>query len=208
MHPDAGHRGQRVLYRLSTFRAGLLRCLYCGAVMTDVIVLNGGSSSGKSGIVRCLQVVLPDPWLALGTDTLVDAMPASMQASDAGIEFAPDGQVIVGPEFRTLEAAWIEGVAAMARAGARVIVDEVFLGGADSQKRWQKALGELRVLWVGVRCDSAVAAGREVARGDRVIGMAASQADVVHRGMVYDLEVDTAHAESMECARTIAAHVS
>jgi chloramphenicol 3-O phosphotransferase len=128
-----------------------------------------------------------------------------MQASDAGIEFAPDGEVIVGPEFRTLEAAWIEGVAAMARAGARVIVDEVFLGGADSQQRWQKALCDLRVLWVGVRCDSAVAAGREVARGD--LGMAASQADVVHRGVVYDLDVDTTHAESMECARAIAAHV-
>ncbi|MFE3176567.1 chloramphenicol phosphotransferase CPT [Amycolatopsis sp. NPDC059090] len=171
--------------------------------MAEVILLNGGSSSGKSGIVRCLQAILPDPWLALGTDTLVEAMPAS----NAGIEFAPDGQVIVGPEFRRLEAAWIEGIAAMARAGARVIVDEVFLGGADSQKRWQKALGELRVLWVGIRCDSAVAAGREVARGDRVIGMAASQAEMVHRGMVYDLEVDTTRTESLECARTIAAQV-
>lgn len=93
----------------------------------------------------------------------------------------------------------------MARAGARVIVDEVFLGGAYSQQRWQEALGELRVLWVGVRCDAAVAAGREVARGDRTVGMAASQAEVVHQGVVYDLEVDTTHAEAMECARTIAA---
>ncbi|GAA2347005.1 hypothetical protein GCM10010416_80860 [Streptomyces caniferus] len=185
----------------------MLRCLYSGAVMTEVIVLNGGSSSGKSGIVRCLQAVLPDPWLALGTDTLVEAMPASMKASDAGIEFALDGEVSVGPEFRTLEAAWIEGIAAMARSGARVIVDEVFLGGAASQQRWQKALRDLRVLWVGVRCDSAVAAGREVARGDRVTGMAASQAEVVHRGVAYDLEVDTTHAESMECAQVIAAHV-
>jgi chloramphenicol 3-O phosphotransferase len=72
-------------------------------------------------------------------------------------------------------------------------------------QRWQKALGELRVLWVGVRCDSAIAAGREVARGDRVPGMAAYQAEVVHQGIVYDLEVDTSHAESIECARTIAA---
>ncbi|MFF0245915.1 chloramphenicol phosphotransferase CPT [Streptosporangium sandarakinum] len=175
--------------------------------MTQVIVVNGGSSSGKSGIIRCLQAVLPDPWLAVGTDTLVEAMPASMRASDGGIEFAPDGEVTVGPEFRTLEAAWIAGVAAMARAGARVIVDEVFLGGAYSQQRWRKALGELRVLWVGVRCDAAVAAGREVARGDRTIGMAASQAEVVHQGVTYDLEVDTTHAEAMECARTIAAHV-
>ncbi|MGW4394019.1 phosphotransferase-like protein [Amycolatopsis nivea] len=128
-----------------------------------------------------------------------------MRASNAGIEFAPDGQVIVGPEFRALEAAWIEGVAAMARAGARVIVDEVFLGGTESQKRWLKALGDLRVLWVGVRCDSAIAAGREVARGDRVIGMAADQAEAVHRGIVYDLEVDTTRTESLECARAIAA---
>ena len=63
------------------------------------------------------------------------------------------------------------------------------------------------MLWVGVGCDGAVAAGREVARGDRIIGMAASQAEAVHRGMVYDLEVDTARAESMECARIIAAQV-
>lgn len=170
-------------------------------------MLNGGSSSGKSGIARCLQAVLPDPWLALGTDTLVEAMPASMRVSDGGIDFAADGEVTVGPQFRTLEAAWIEGVAAMARAGARVVVDEVFLGGASSQQRWREALGELRVLWVGVRCEAAVAAGREVARGDRVAGMALSQAELVHRGVVYDLEVDTAHAESMECAQAIAAHV-
>jgi chloramphenicol 3-O phosphotransferase len=43
-------------------------------------------------------------------------------------------------------------------------VDEVFLGGAASQQRWKKALGALRVLWIGVRCASAVAAGREIAR--------------------------------------------
>ena len=178
---------------------------YCDLVTTQVIVLNGGSSSGKSGIARCLQAVLPDPWLAIGTDMLVQAIPVSMQASGAGIEFAPDGGVSVGPEFRTLEAAWMEGVAAMARAGARVIVDEIFLGGAVSQQRWQRALGGLEVLWVAVRCDSAVAAGRELARGDRIRGMAVSQAEVVHRGVLYDLEVDTTHAEALACAGMIAA---
>jgi len=96
----------------------------------------------------------------------------------------------------------------MARAGARIIIDEVFLGGAESQQRWQKALGELPVLWVGVRCDRAVAAGREIARGDRTAGMAALQADVVHQGVSYDLEVDTTHSESLACAQVIAAHVS
>jgi chloramphenicol 3-O phosphotransferase len=35
--------------------------------------------------------------------------------------------------------------------------------------------------------------------------MAVSQAEMVHRGVVYDLEVDTTHTESLVCARTIAA---
>jgi chloramphenicol 3-O phosphotransferase len=180
---------------------------YCGVVTTQVIVLNGGSSSGKSEIARCLQAVLPDPWLALGVDSLIGAMPVSMQATDAGITFAPDGGVSVGPEFQALQAAWLEGVAAMVRAGARVILDEVLLGGAASQQRLRKVLTGLDVLWVGVRCDSAVAAGREVARGDRVQGMAVSQAEVVHQDVVYDLEVDTTDTESLLCARTIAARL-
>ena len=131
-----------------------------------------------------------------------------MQESDAGIDFAADGGVSVGADFRALEAAWIDGVVAMVRAGARIIIDEVFLGGAAGQQRWQHALDGLDVLWVGVRCDGAVAAGREIARGDRVQGMAASQAEVVHQGVFYEVEVDTTHTEALACARAIAAHVS
>jgi chloramphenicol 3-O phosphotransferase len=175
--------------------------------VTQLIILNGGSSSGKSGIARCLQAVLTDPWLAFGVDSFVDALPAGMQTSDEGIVFAADGGVNVGAGFRTLEAAWMNGIAAMARAGARVIIDDVFLGGAASQQRWQKALAGLAVLWVGVRCAAEVAAAREIARGDRLQGMAASQASVAHEGVSYDLEVDTTHTESLACARAIAARV-
>ncbi|MEU7069947.1 chloramphenicol phosphotransferase CPT [Streptomyces narbonensis] len=175
---------------------------------TRMIILNGGSSSGKSGIVRCLQSVLPDPWLAFGCDSFVDALPARMQASDDGIAFAADGEVSIGADFLALEAAWREGVATMARAGARIIIDDVFLGGSASQDRWRTALGDVPVLWVGVRCASATAAGREIARGDRVQGMAATQAQSVHKDVLYDLEVDTTHTESLDCARAIAARVS
>ncbi|MFJ8590308.1 chloramphenicol phosphotransferase CPT [Streptomyces sp. NPDC093598] len=175
---------------------------------TQVIVLNGGSSSGKSGIVRCLQEVLPGPWLAFGVDSFVEALPAKLRDSDSGITFAADGGVSVGAEFRALDAAWTEGIAAMARAGAGIIVDDVFLGGPASRQRWEKALSGLTVLWVGVRCDGEVAAGREIARGDRIRGMAASQARVVHEGLGYDVEVDTTHTESLECARIIAAQVT
>ncbi|MFG1808784.1 chloramphenicol phosphotransferase CPT [Streptomyces sp. NPDC049040] len=174
---------------------------------TQVIVLNGGSSSGKTSLARSLQAVLPEPWLAFSVDDFVDALPASLKDSDAGIAFGSDGGVSVGPAFRTLDAAWTAGVAAMARAGAHVIVDDVFLGGPDSQARWRQALGDLPVLWVGVRCDPDVAEAREAARGDRTAGMAALQADLVHRGVSYDLEVDTTSADPAECAGVIAVRV-
>lgn len=171
-------------------------------------MLNGGSSSGKSGIVRCLQAELPTPWLAAAIDTFVDALPASLRSGGEGIEFAADGGVAVGEEFRRLEAAWREGVAAMARAGAKIIIDDVFLGGPASQEPWRKALTGLNVLWVGVHCEGAVAEAREIARGDRPRGMAAAQAEAVHRGVAYDLEADTTHTESLTVARTIARHVT
>ena len=162
----------------------------------DVIVLNGGSSSGKSSIARRLQELLPEPWLHLGADTMVSALPPWLLGGGEGIGGLDDG------------AAWTLGVAAMARAGAPVVVDEVFLGGAASQQRWRAALEGLDVLWVGVRCDPAVAAAREAARGDRVAGMAAAQASLVHEGVAYDLVVDTSRASADECAAAIRARVA
>src|SRR5690348_17858129 len=35
-----------------------------------------------SGIARCLQAIFPDPWLAFGTDTLVQAMPMSVRSEE------------------------------------------------------------------------------------------------------------------------------
>ncbi|MEV6521608.1 chloramphenicol phosphotransferase CPT [Longispora sp. NPDC051575] len=168
----------------------------------QVIVLNGGSSSGKSTIARALQELLPESWVTFGTDTLVDALPPRLLAAD-GIEFAADGAVGTGEEFRRLDVAWSLGIAAMARAGARVVVDEVFLGGPASQHRWRTALDGLDVLWVGVRCAPSAAEAREAARGDRVPGMARAQADLVHRNIVYDLEVDTTDTDALTCARAI-----
>jgi chloramphenicol 3-O phosphotransferase len=175
---------------------------------TQVIVLNGGSSSGKTGIARCLQAILPEPWLTVGVDDLVAALPPSLTGGGAGIEFGQHGEIAIGGGYRKLEAAWMTGVAAMAGAGARVIIDDVFLGGAASQERTRSHLTDLRVLWVGVRCDPATAAGREIARGDRITGMAVSQAEIVHQGVVYDLEVDTSHTESLDCARAIAVRLA
>jgi chloramphenicol 3-O phosphotransferase len=176
--------------------------------VTEVIVLNGGSSSGKTGIARCLQAILPQPWIRLGVDDLIAALPPGLLETGSGIAIGRQGDIAVGEGYRAVEAAWMAGVAAMARAGARVIVDDVFLGGAASQERTRAYLAGLDILWVGVRCDPDIAAAREVARGDRVTGMAASQATIVHVGVVYDVEVDTSLSESLDCASAIAATVT
>ena len=170
-----------------------------------VIVLNGGSSSGKTSIARSLQAILPRPWLRFSVDDFVEALPPGLLVSGAGIEVGERGEVTVGEDFRELEAAWRTGLAAMARAGAGVILDDAFLGGAVSQQRVRAGLEGLTVLWVGVHCDPGIATGREVIRGDRVAGMAAMQAELVHRGVFYDIEVDTSHTEALDCARAIAA---
>ena len=142
------------------------------------------------------------PWLLLGVDDLIDVAPASV------ISYGPHGEVILGEQWRALEAAWSRGVAAMARAGAGVIINDVFLDGALSQRRAAGYLEGLEVLWVGVRCAPEVAAARERARGDRAVGMAAGQAEVVHRGVDYDVVVDSGSASALECARVIAARVT
>ncbi len=171
-----------------------------------VIVLNGASSSGKTTLARALQARLPQPWLVFSVDDLVDALPPALWDGD-GIAIAGDGGVSVGDAFRAQEAAWYAGLAAMVHAGARLVVDEVFLGGRASQRRLADALRGLPVLWVGVRCDAATAEAREHARSDRTPGMAASQLAVVHQGVVYDVEVDTTTADPAACAKLIAEHL-
>ena len=169
-----------------------------------VIVLNGASSSGKSSIALELQGLLPRTFLTFGVDTLVAALPPASSAHEPGIVFGSDGVVAVGDRFRQLEHAWYQGLAAIARDGVGVIIDEVFLGGRESQDRLRSSLG----VWVGVRCDLEVAVAREVARPERAHGMASSQALIVHDGVQYDLRVDTTTSTALECATTIADYLA
>ncbi len=179
------------------------------SLATRVIVLNGGSSSGKSSIARVLQELLPGLWLTFGVDAFIDALPGRGDSPRANITYLPNGAVETGPMFKSREHAWYQGLAAMARGGAPLILDEVFLsGGTAVQASMRAALRGVEVLWVGIRCDATVAAARETRRPDRIAGMARRQAQSVHVGMSYDVEVDTTELSPEECARVIAAHLT
>jgi chloramphenicol 3-O phosphotransferase len=178
-------------------------------VQVEVIVLNGGSSAGKSSLATCLQERLDGTWVTLGIDDLIHAL--SHGPADRGgggtIDFAPDGSVSVGERFRRAEAAWYDGVAAMARSGLGVVVDDVFLDAGESQSRLRAAFEGLTVIWVGVQCRPDVAEARELEREGRIRGMARDQAERVHAGVRYDLVVDTTETSAAECATAIAALV-
>lgn len=173
----------------------------------EVVVINGGSSSGKTTTARRLQELLPDVWLRWSIDDLAAALPQQGQHEEPLIAFTSDGAVAPGPGFLRAQEAWLAGIAATARAGTGVVLDDVFLSGSVPQDRVEAALHGLQVLWVGVHCDPDVAAARERSRDDRAAGMAAAQAHAVHRGLVYDVEVDTTSSSPAECARTVLAAV-
>ena len=69
---------------------------YLAPVSTQVIVLNGVSSSDKTSIARCLQGMLTTPRLLLDIDDLIRAMP------DEGIE---DGSLLHVGETGEVEVA-------------------------------------------------------------------------------------------------------
>jgi chloramphenicol 3-O phosphotransferase len=178
-------------------------------VVVDVIVLNGGSSSGKSTLAPYLQRGLPGIWLVVGVDDLIRALSYGPSDTSAGgsLSFSPDGSITVSDKFRRAESAWRVGMAAIANAGIGVILDDVFLDGGGSQSRLAQSMEHLTVVWVGVRCEPDVAEARELRRGDRVRGQARDQALRVHERVQYDFIVETTTRSPDECAADIIDYV-
>ena len=178
-----------------------------------VIVLNGTSSAGKSTLMRALQARLDEPWLGVGIDTVVFALPTAYRNPPGWAEvfrYVPPDPGSDAPfriETGELGHRLVEGmhrmVAALADAGLSVIVDHVLL-----EPEWLPdltgRLAEHEVLFVGVRCPLDVVVAREAARQDRTIGQAAAQFDRVHVAGGYDLEVDTSLLSADAAAERVA----
>jgi chloramphenicol 3-O phosphotransferase len=172
-----------------------------------VIVLNGGSSAGKSALALALQqaLVMEDwPWVIFSWDDFVPRLPERWTSVPGATgDRAADGcsyRIVrdeplealleVGEAGRRLLGAYHRSIAAVARSGINVIVEEVLITRTEWDD-WQEALGGLDVLWVGVRCDVDTAERREIERGDRYRGLARGSSSVTHLYPTYDLDVDT-----------------
>ena len=183
-----------------------------------VIVLNGTSSAGKTTLARALRARLTDAgecWMVIGIDDVMEKVPRAWFAigdhvgarAEDGLVFAREGDTIerrVGPVGRQMMGAYRGVVGAVVRAGINVIVDEVLLSEED-WFGWQEVLRGLDALWVRIDVDLAEVEARELARGDRVIGMARAQYDVVHRYPDYDLHVDTGVLDPAAAAEVVLA---
>jgi chloramphenicol 3-O phosphotransferase len=166
------------------------------------IFLNGGSSAGKSTIGRSLQSTLDGDWLLIGVDVLIWLLPVELVGDPSGISVI-DGQIRRGPRFLRAYGAFAQAVAALCRAGQNVIVDDVLVDAVTDQRRWATSLAGTDVVWVAVRCAPEVATSREAERGDRPAGVAGRNAERVHRGVEYDIDVDTSHLSVDEAVATI-----
>jgi chloramphenicol 3-O phosphotransferase len=189
----------------------------------EIIVLNGASSTGKTTLALALQDELEESWLVFGTDTLISSLPLALleihddamiaarprehRVREGGIAFGADGEISIGSEYRRLEATWLNGLAAIAASGTRLILDEVFLDGGRSQDRFRHVFAARRIAWISVTCDNDVAVQRERDRGDRVVGASEKQSSLVHDGVDYDLVVDTTVLTPQELAQWIADHI-
>jgi len=118
----------------------------------------------------------------------------------------PEGKALaevrIGPTGYRLLAGMYQAIAALARAGNHVIVDDVIYD-QKVLKAAVEALHTLPVLFVGVRCPLDVVIRREQERGDRGPGGAAAFYHLVHAHERYDLKVDTSCASAVECAQRI-----
>lgn len=175
-----------------------------------ILFLNGASSAGKTSIGKALQDLLDEPHLHLGLDTLFAMVPVrygstgTRKADGFRYERRPDGEtaILYGDHGWRMTLGFHQAVAALARAGNGVIVDEVLLD-ARVRDDWRAVLEPFDVLWVGVHCAVEEMERREGGRRGPA-GLARWSARQAHEGMSYDLTVDTASTSPTDCAAAIA----
>ncbi|TPL47564.1 AAA family ATPase [Mesorhizobium sp. B2-4-6] len=175
---------------------------------TKIVLLNGVGSAGKSSIARALQGMTAEPYLHVEMDAFLEMLPEALQENMPGFAYKTnwkDGKPSVAIEAGLVGKRAMQGmrhaIAAMARQGNNLIVDDVMLDGEMAQ--YLELLSDFAVFRVGVFAPLDVLEARESERGNRLPGLARGQFDRVHEGQHYDLEVDTSLLSVQECALRI-----
>ena len=156
------------------------------------IVLNGTSSAGKTSLAKALQQQVLTPTLHAEIDTFLGMFDWSVMVTN---EQKKECLNVCVENFHA-------NLAILATNPFLLIVDHVF-----EQYAWfeacQKALRHKETYFIGIHCPLPILEERELARGDRRIGLAKWQFDIVHLRKPYALELDSSVASPDECASAI-----
>lgn len=148
-----------------------------------IILINGASSSGKSTLARQLQRKLPIPFWHFSFDHLRDS------------NVLPMARILSGEiDWQTMRPAVFDGfhrcLPVLVEAGNNLIIDHII-----ENETWMldlvQLLAGLDVFFVGIHCPLPELERRERERGDRRIGEARTDYQVIHSFTEYDLEIDS-----------------
>ncbi len=164
-----------------------------------IILLNGTSSAGKTSIAKALQKIMEAPYLHVPIDSFGEMAPGPEKLGEPG---SRQWQSV----FNRVLSGFHHSLAALADAGSNLIVDHILVQGGEPQNWLEECLDQIapfNTYLVGVHCPLEELRRREMARGDRGLGLAERQFSQVHQHGVYDLEVDTSLLSAEECALQI-----
>ena len=190
--------------------------------MSNVILLNGCSSAGKTTLALALQNQLKAPYQHIALDQFRDGMPGRVRGlnSPAGDPGASGLNVVPGK----LNGEWVthirfgdygervlagmrRSVASLTELGCNVIVDDLLFERAYLDD-YVEVLNPEKTWFIGVKCRLNVVHQREALRPGRFPGTAVSHYEQVHaHGATYDLEVDTSDAKAADVCHAIIARL-
>ncbi len=167
----------------------------------SIIFINGTSSSGKTSLLKALQVKLTEPYLDMGIDRFIWMLPK--RYLDRPLWDDVLGKAVQsGPLGLILFSGMHHAIAAAAKRGLNVIADHVFV-----EKAWvdecASLFADMNAYLIGLHCPLELLEQREKDRKDRTLGQAREQFDVIHKYVVYDLELDTSTLTLEECAEKV-----
>ncbi|MGH7865205.1 MAG: phosphotransferase-like protein, partial [Candidatus Binataceae bacterium] len=182
---------------------------------STLIVLNGGSSAGKTTLGRALQDVMSETYLLLGIDAFWSSLPPK-QLDLNRVEphyYSWDIKIEDGLEYFTITPGPILDKTMLGRylaieqflkLGFNVVADDVMW-----KRDWLldalRIFSPYRVYMVGVFVSDAEGARRETQRGDRHAGWDRGSARYAHHDAIYDLKIDTTFESPQRAAREIKA---
>lgn len=145
-----------------------------------ILFLNGTSSAGKTSLARAFQRLWHEPSLYASNDAFIFMFPEHVLQDDS-----------VRPKVLwPLLSAFNRSLPNLAACGFPMVVDYV-LESEAWVRECVESLKDYEVLFVGIKCPLEELERRERARGDRQVGFARWQYELVHRFGPYDFEIDT-----------------